>query len=309
MALWKGKSYTNATGRKHRSRTHRPRALSPLALAISLLVILTAYSALAIPSVSASPTLTPCPGPGGWKVPNCIHFTASVPTNSTNSTIRFELPNIGAYVTLVWGNTTNYGFYGTNSLGQQIKNVLYSSGTWYSSFIDFLKPSTTYYYKFTGNYSGFSMGTQTGSWTTGSDSMTTLSGTVTDLALRITRHVCWGLMFLDALRLHRREHICHHDINRLLLDVLSPRDQVFYWPRVFLWVRRGRVCRSGRERARCVRQPRPHLLDSMGWALERDNSDVGPAGCEFLVAAELYWSVASTRARVHKQPLRIPQLQ
>jgi hypothetical protein len=105
-----------------------------------------------------------------------------VPTNSTNSTILFELPNIGAYVTLVWGNSTNYGFYAYDrTTGLKIQNVLYSSGPWYASFLDYLKPSTTYYYKVTGNYSGETMGTLTGSWNTGSDSMNTLSGIVADV--------------------------------------------------------------------------------------------------------------------------------
>lgn len=166
-----GRSVTNASVRRRQQRAHKSRALSPIALTISLLVILTSLFGLVAPpaaamivkgvSAPAGPMCVPCPG-GTRCVPNCVYFATSVTTNSTNVTIKWELPGSDAYVSLVWGNTTNYGFWA-------IKNVHYNNGIWFYVPLDYLQPGTPYYYKFTGNASGENMGTYTGLWTTASE--------------------------------------------------------------------------------------------------------------------------------------------
>jgi hypothetical protein len=145
------------------SRSGESRAKAVL---LSLIVTTTAFFFIIAPEpvLAAEPDAIPCPG-GVWYWPNCIHFASTNVTNATNTTIFFKLVSSDAYVSLVWGNTTNYGFWA-------IKNVHYNSGQWYKVFLDFLQPSAsssspwTYYYKFTGNATGETMGTLTGSWAT-----------------------------------------------------------------------------------------------------------------------------------------------
>ena len=62
--------------------------------------------------------------------------------NPTNSTIEFELTDVAAAVTLVWGNTTAYGFPAL-SLQQE------TQGSWIQVFLNFLEPNTTYDYNIT----------------------------------------------------------------------------------------------------------------------------------------------------------------
>ncbi len=174
MASWEenGLAYSLQTARCR----HGSRIRSPLVLVFSFMVILTSYFALLSPTVAgsypASPQLQPCPLPGHY-VPNCIQFDATVVTNSTNSTVLFELTDIGASVTLVWGPTTSYQFPGISDVSEQ-------ANIWYPVFLNFLKPSTTYYYKLTGTDHGETTATWKSSWTTASDSGTVLSGTVYD---------------------------------------------------------------------------------------------------------------------------------
>ena len=147
-------------GRRSASRKSRVKAVL-----LSLIVTTTAFFFIIAPEpVLASgvgPDCTPCPG-GIWCFPSCIHFASITVTNATNTTIFFELVSSDAYVSLVWGNTTNYGFWA-------IKNVHYLNGQWFEVFLDYLQPSTTYYYKFTGNATSQIMGTYTGQWTTSSE--------------------------------------------------------------------------------------------------------------------------------------------
>jgi hypothetical protein len=133
------------------------------AVLLSLIVTTTAFFFIIAPEpvLAAQPDAIPCPG-GIWYWPNCIHFASTNVTNATNTTIFFDLVSSDAYVSLVFGNTTNYGFWA-------IKNVHYNNGQWFKVFLDFLQPSKTYYFKFTGNATGQNMGTYTGQWTTSSE--------------------------------------------------------------------------------------------------------------------------------------------
>ena len=103
-----------------------------------------------------------------WLCPyGTVTFTSHVTYTATNATIYFT-PNTSSgctasvSVTLVWGNTTSYGF-------TAFQNQPYNTGQQYSTYLDFLQPNSTYYYELTGTSSGFSGGSTTGSWQTISD--------------------------------------------------------------------------------------------------------------------------------------------
>ncbi len=115
-------------------------------------------------------------------------------TNPTNVTVKVTV-SVNSTVYFYWGNTTNYGF-----------TLL--DGTWFSSsslthsyFIDFLEPSTTYYYEAKASTSCYYGGTDQGSWKTGSDSMTTFSGVIRDVngqkAPQYTSVIAWCYNSVD----------------------------------------------------------------------------------------------------------------
>ncbi|MGA8512305.1 MAG: hypothetical protein WB778_06255 [Thermoplasmata archaeon] len=112
----------------------------------------------------AGPQLVPCPGPAGHYFPACIYFSGSdtVVKNQTNATILFELPSVGADVTLVWGNSTSYGYTALNSVSEPAAQFI-------PVFLNYLESNTTYYYKLTDHATNENPSTQTGSWAMGSD--------------------------------------------------------------------------------------------------------------------------------------------
>jgi hypothetical protein len=124
---------------------------------VSLVMIFGAL-AVAVPA-SASPDSPP--------PHNCVlSFSSSVSTQSTNATVSFEATvspsgcwTGNVYITLTWGNSTSYPF-------TDINNVAYSLNTvYYAPLLDYLEPSTTYYYYLHGTF-GIYSGNYYGSWTT-----------------------------------------------------------------------------------------------------------------------------------------------
>ncbi len=101
-----------------------------------------------------------------------LSFTASVSTNQTNSTILFGLsassPETSAYTNLTWGLNTSYQWSAeTNAFA----GTLPTGGI--TVFLNFLEPSTTYYYRVTGwmtckadGETYLYRGSLTGSWET-----------------------------------------------------------------------------------------------------------------------------------------------
>jgi hypothetical protein len=148
----------------------------PSLAAVSICLILisaTFFFVIDSGAVEAGPLLTPCPN-GTQHVPDCIDVTMGSATNATNSTVLFDLTDIGAYITLVWGNSTKYAF-------SALSNVDYQdTSKWNPVFLNYLEPNSTYYYKLTATDPSENTVTKTGSWATGADSMTTFSGTIGD---------------------------------------------------------------------------------------------------------------------------------
>lgn len=101
--------------------------------------------------------------------------SVAVTSNATNVSMAWDESPAGYSTTLDWGNTT-----------QEVwSQSVVGSGS-YSVPLNFLEPSTTYYYEIvalppacTSHYT-YLTGTYNGTFTTGSDSLTTFSGTVTD---------------------------------------------------------------------------------------------------------------------------------
>jgi hypothetical protein len=125
------------------------------------------------PTCSSTTLKTSDPGGGRYSgsVSECVagpvSFSITPTAQATNVTFSFE-PTLPAgcstpvTVSLNWGPTTSYQF-------TAISNGQYTAGTWYSVLIDYLQPSTTYYYKFTGTSPCCTQGAPTGLWTTGSE--------------------------------------------------------------------------------------------------------------------------------------------
>jgi len=126
-----------------------------------------------------------CGGGGGgcWSAGTPIELSASVSTNPTNATVTYQASSSSqipfGMANLYWGPSTSYPY--TAVTGQGFGTAPTGSAT---DFLNYLKPSTTYYYKITATdtcdgttYSG----STTGSWATGSDGMTSISGTIYDM--------------------------------------------------------------------------------------------------------------------------------
>lgn len=179
-------------------RKQQIRFVQLVSIAIALVSILSvlgivAGNARASGGQSGNPAVcepgTCCP-PGGCKstcpTPYVIDLAAGVPVNSTNATIRYwataSSPLPGGTANVYWGTTTSYGI--TAATGQAFVTELSPT----SDFINFLQPSTKYYYEITATGTCTDSkgthtytGTLTGSWSTGTtDAMTTLSGVVSD---------------------------------------------------------------------------------------------------------------------------------
>jgi hypothetical protein len=153
-----------------RRRKHR---LTPGVIALTLVMV---FGALAI-VVPASAVASDSPPPH-----NCtVSISGSYSTQSTNATLSFEATDTpsqcgGAYVyvTLTWGNSTSYPF-------KDITNIAYTWNTEYSApLLDYLAPSTTYYYHLLGTGGAYS-GNYYGSWKTNQDSSNYVSGIVSDV--------------------------------------------------------------------------------------------------------------------------------
>lgn len=111
-------------------------------------------------------------GCGGCPAGTATVTAQMVSVNPTNATVKFELTTVGAYVTLVWGNTTSYGF--TALAANEPLD------TWISVFLDYLEPSTTFYYNITAATGCYNTGYTTGSFATGTDNALVVQGIVHD---------------------------------------------------------------------------------------------------------------------------------
>jgi len=171
-----GCEWDAGTYRKRRSRTPA-RVVITIALVVVLLV--TPASVKAGGNTKCGCACLQC---GVCPTPYTLTLSSTVLTNSTDSTVFYELSTSSswstAFTNLTWGNSTSYVFTaGTYQLtGENGWNVF---------FLNYLEPSTTYYYKVVGyascsDSSGNHMyrGTDTGSWKTGQDSLDVISGTV-----------------------------------------------------------------------------------------------------------------------------------
>jgi len=165
------------------SDLRRTRHRRPLNSAVILLVICLGVAGWSLGSLGqAAAAVTPPPGGGGGcPTPYSIDLTASVTSTGTSATITFgstsSSPLSSGGATISWGTSTSYG-YTTASLPFN-----YYTSSPGSEFLNYLKPSTTYDYKISASGSCGSdhyTGTYTGSWSTGSDSITTITGTVSD---------------------------------------------------------------------------------------------------------------------------------
>jgi hypothetical protein len=150
----------------------RTRRLAPGVVAISLLMMLGTL-AFVIPAAATadSPDINVCDG--------IFSISSSVSSQSTSATIYFtpsitppQYCNLATKITLTWGNSTSYSTTALSSASE-------TAGTQYNYILDFLQPSTTYYYHIHGT-SSYGSYDYYGSWGTGSDSSTTISGTVYD---------------------------------------------------------------------------------------------------------------------------------
>lgn len=135
-----------------------------------------ALIAVLMVTVVGSSAVTAPARAGGSEGPTCVKFviyfsSVGANTNSTNVTLSWSISH-SASVTLAWGSSTQYGF-------TALTNQQETSGG--STVIDFLTPSSTYDFKLTAASTCGSTGGYTGSWTTGSDSMTSVQGAVEDV--------------------------------------------------------------------------------------------------------------------------------
>jgi len=105
-----------------------------------------------------------------------VPVSATVTANPTNATISWNIGDPSS-VLLYWGNTTNYGF-------TAINGTVYSAGGYITS-LDYLQPSTTYYFHLIATESpghpGVCPGTLASHWGTPYDPLNQFSGRVTDV--------------------------------------------------------------------------------------------------------------------------------
>lgn len=179
---------------RHTPRTPGPKGIGLLAsfLVVALLIL---ASDLLVGSARASgPQVCTCACYGTCGGSSCpsgpLTLSASVATNDpTNATVVVLVTSSGdlaaAYINLTWGNSTSYPY---RAITDEYTSgtVSGSSDLGVSVFIDYLKPSTTYYYEATGWISCRDTSTHlyhasvTGSWTAGSDQLSSFVGRVTD---------------------------------------------------------------------------------------------------------------------------------
>jgi hypothetical protein len=130
---------------------------------------------------------TPCPDGESGCSPDCtppcnptitpVSVGATISTDATNTTIQVTVsPDLsGTTVSIDWGNTTTYA-YSPPSVPSN-----------FTVFLNYLEPSTTYYFEATADPPVQSSCTQqytwnsySGSWTTGSDNLLAITGVVSD---------------------------------------------------------------------------------------------------------------------------------
>jgi hypothetical protein len=168
-------------------RRSRQRALASSApvVVLSLLTIVALLVFTLVPEASAAPEVKGgCGDACGGSCPTSgsLTFEAYVQPNATNVTLSWYVnPSSvvsAAEANITFGNTTSYGLIVAQD------SVAGDTASYPTTiFVDYLEPSTTYYYKIAGwaacgDY--VYHGTLTGSWTTSSESTTTISGIVTD---------------------------------------------------------------------------------------------------------------------------------
>jgi hypothetical protein len=179
--------HSHHQGDRSRSRLSQTGS-TPAWLAIVVVVIMLAAGAAASSGTVRAASPDKYPG-GGGSCPSTytLYFSASVRTNSTNSTVSFWLtgssPLPSASANLSWGPSTSYRYAAASNVavGTQPSGVV-------KTFINYLDPGATYYYKVIGwatcsdtNGTHMYQGSYTGSWTTGSTYPSAFTGTVEDI--------------------------------------------------------------------------------------------------------------------------------
>jgi hypothetical protein len=121
----------------------------------------------------------PACGGGGGTCTATFSVSYSVSVQATNATIYFtptldpiQYCTLTTTISIHWGNTTSEVFTAVNS--QQ-----FTADLQYSVFLNYLQPSTTYYFEIDGSsdYGSHDYGS---SWSTSADSSTSIQGTVYD---------------------------------------------------------------------------------------------------------------------------------
>lgn len=138
------------------------------AIVLSMLMVTAAFLFVSAPQSVLADSATPCQGSVSVSV-------TSTTTTATDVTLQWHVnaPTWPATVSMWWGNTTNYGF--TAFSGKSV-----SSSSTQTTYINYLQPSTTYYYKFQAWAGGYCSYPSTGTWGTGASSTSTISGTIYD---------------------------------------------------------------------------------------------------------------------------------
>jgi len=158
-----------------------------IALSIGLVVTLMITAGSARASSSAGPQVCGCSCyhdcGGGCPSGTTLGLTASTQAEATNVTLSWYPSTAdlyGTWANVTFGNSTAYHFYAVNdSFGSG------DSGS--GVFIDYLQPSTVYYYKIVAwgycisTPNSYYHQTYTGTWTTSLDAMSTISGRVVDV--------------------------------------------------------------------------------------------------------------------------------
>jgi hypothetical protein len=109
-------------------------------------------------------------------------YNVIVNNNATNSSLSWDESPAGYPTILFWGNSSAYGWPSmTINASTTYSN---GSGVYYSPPLNYLKPSTTYYFEIyvslPAGWCGSGPWAHPGTWTTKSDSLTTFSGQVED---------------------------------------------------------------------------------------------------------------------------------
>ena len=132
----------------------------------------------------APPPCPPPPPPPPCPTPYVLYLAAANETNATNTSFQYWITSnsplpYGDFSTLTWGPNTSYAWTAANNGVSTVTPV--------DAFIDFLKPSTTYYYHIhaTSSCTDSSgthhyVGDYYGNWKTKADYATSVSGFVTD---------------------------------------------------------------------------------------------------------------------------------